>query len=46
MDINLILLMPEAMVVGWQYYKPDDSFDFFEVNIFLFFFQFQIRWDK
>ena len=46
MDINLILLMPEAMVVGWQYYKPEGKFDFFEVNIFLFFFQFQIRWDK
>lgn len=46
MDINLILLAPEAMIVGWQYYKPDEDFDFTEVNLFLFFFQIQFRYGK
>ena len=46
MDINLILLAPEAMIVGWQYYRPDDKFNFSEVNIFLLFIQIQIRWEK
>jgi hypothetical protein len=46
MDINLILLMPEAMIVGWQYYKPEEQFNFTEVNIFLFFFQVQLRWGE
>tara|TARA_R110002126_G_C10114767_1_gene467729 strand:- start:240 stop:386 length:147 start_codon:yes stop_codon:yes gene_type:complete len=46
MDINLILLAPEAMIVGWQYYKPEEEFDFTEVNLFLFFVQVQLRWGK
>jgi len=46
MDIKLILLAPEAMIVGWQYYKPDEDFDFTEVNLFLFFFQIQFRYGK
>ena len=46
MEINLILLVPDAMMVGWQYYRPDDNFNYSEVNIFLFFGQLQIRWNK
>ena len=46
MDINLILLAPEAMIVGWQYYKPEEDFNFTEVNLFLFFFQVQLRYGK
>ena len=46
MDINLILLAPEAMIVGWQYYKPEEEFNFTEVNLFLFFFQVQLRYGK
>ena len=46
MEINLILLVPDAMMVGWQYYRPDDKFNYSEINIFLFFGQLQIRWDK
>ena len=46
MDINLILLAPEAMIVGWQYYKPEEDFNFTEVNLFLFFFQIQLRYGK
>lgn len=46
MEINLILLVPDAMIVGWQYHKPDEQFQYSEVNIFLFFGQLQIRWAK
>ena len=46
MDINLVLLMPNAMIIGWQYYKPEEEFDFTEVNLFLFFVQVQLRWGK
>ena len=46
MEINLILLFPDAMILGWQYYKPIEGFDFSEINIFLFFGQLQIRWAK
>ena len=37
MEINLILLMPDAMILGWQYHKPEKGFEFSEVNLFLFF---------
>ena len=46
MEINLILLVPQSMMLGWQYYEPEDGFDFSEVNIFLFFGRLQIRWSK
>jgi len=46
MEINLILLVPDAMMVGWQYFRPDKNFNYSEVNIFLFFVQLQIRWNK
>jgi len=46
MEINLILLVPNAMMLGWQYYEPDDNFKYSEVNIFLFFGQLQIKWNK
>ena len=46
MDINIILLAPEAMILGWQYHEPEENFDFTEVNIFLFFVQLQLRWGK
>ena len=46
MEINLILLVPNAMMLGWQYYEPDDNFKYSEVNIFLFFGQLQIIWNK
>ncbi len=44
MELNLILLVPDAMMIGWQYYKPDETFKYSEVNIFLFFIQIQYRW--
>jgi len=44
MEINLILLVPNAMMLGWQYYEPDETFKYSEVNIFLFFGQLQLRW--
>ena len=46
MEINLILLVPNAMILGWQYYHPEDKFDFSELNIFMFLGQLQIRWNK
>ena len=46
MDINLILLMPNAMMIGYQYYEEDEQFEYSELNIFLFFFQIQFRWGE
>jgi hypothetical protein len=46
MDINLILIMPNSMMIGWQYYEPEEDFDFTEVNLFLLFMQLQLRWGK
>jgi hypothetical protein len=46
MEINLILLVPQSMMIGWQYYQPEQNFEFSEVNVFLFFFQIQVRWAK
>ena len=28
MEINLILLVPNAMMLGWQYHEPEKGFDF------------------
>ena len=44
MEINLIFLVPDAMIIGWQYYRPDENFDYSEINLFLFFIQLQFRW--
>lgn len=44
MELNLILLAPNAMIVGWQYYKPEKNFEFYEINIYLLFFQLQLRY--
>ena len=46
MEINLILLVPDAMMLGWQYHEPEKGFDFSELNLYLFFGQLQIRWAK
>jgi len=46
MEINLILLVPDGMMIGWQYFRPDNNFNYSEVNVFLFFVQLQIRWNK
>ena len=46
MDINLILLMPNSMMLRWQYYEPEEGFDFHEVNLCLFVVKLQIRWGK
>ncbi len=46
MDINLILLMPNAMILGYQHYREDEQFQYSELNIFLFFFQIQFRWGE
>jgi|TARA_R100000935_G_scaffold34169_1_gene54768 hypothetical protein len=43
-EINLIILVPNSMMCGWQFYQPDKEFDYSEINVFLFFFQFQVRW--
>ena len=44
MEINLIFLVPDAMMIGWQYHRPDENFDYSEINLFLFFIQLQFRW--
>jgi hypothetical protein len=44
MEINLVLLVPDAMLAGWQYFKPEKGFEFKEVNLFIVFFQIQLRW--
>jgi len=44
MEINLILLMPDAMMLGFQYHEPEKGFNFSEVNLYLTFFQIQFRW--
>jgi len=45
MEINLILLMPNAMMLGCQYHEPEKGFEYSEVNFFLFFGQIQVRWE-
>ena len=45
MEINLILLVPTAMMLGWQYHEPEKGFEYSELNLFLFFGQLQIRWE-
>lgn len=44
MEINLIILVPDAMILGWQYHKPDQTFDYKEINLYLFFIQLQFRY--
>mgnify|MGYP001193323930 CR=1 FL=1 len=44
MEIHLMLLVPNAMMLGWQYHEPDKEFEYSEANIFLFFGQIQVRW--
>jgi len=44
MEINLIFLVPNAMLMGWQYFEIEDGFDFKELNLYLFFFQLQFRY--
>jgi len=44
MEINLIFLVPDAMMIGWQYYRPDENFDYSELNLYLFFIQLQFRY--
>ena len=44
MEINLIFLVPDAMIIGWQYYRPDENFDYSELNLYLFFIQLQFRY--
>ena len=46
MDINLILLIPNAMILGYQHFEEEENFDYKEVNLFLFFFQIQLRWGE
>ena len=46
MDINLILLTPNSTMLGFQYYDEEEEFNFFELNIFLLFFQVQFRWGE
>jgi len=46
MELNLILLIPDATILGWQYFKPEEDFEYSELNLFLFFFQVQYRWTK
>lgn len=44
MEINLILIAPDAMMLGWQYYDQEPNFEFKEINIYLIFMQFQFRY--
>ena len=46
MDINLILLMPNAIMLGYQHYEEDKQFEYSELNIFLFFVQIQFLWGE
>ena len=45
MEINLILLAPDGLLLGTQYFKKEEGFDFKELNIYLLFFQIQIRYE-
>ncbi len=44
MEINLILIAPNAMIMGWQYYDREEGFEFKEINIYLVFMQLQFRY--
>lgn len=44
MEINAIILAPDALLVGTQYFREEKGFDFKELNIYLLFIQFQFRW--
>jgi hypothetical protein len=46
MDINLILLMPNSMMIGWQYYEPEEAFDFYEFNLSLVFVKLNFKWGQ
>ena len=46
MELNLILLIPDSMILGWQYFKPEEGFEYSELNLFFFFFQIQYRSKK
>lgn len=46
MDINLILLIPSAMILGYQHFEEEEKFQYSELNIFLFFVQIQFRWGE
>jgi hypothetical protein len=43
-EINLILLVPEGMMLGFQYHEPEKGFEYSELNLFLFLGQIQVRW--
>ena len=45
MEINLILLVPNAMIIGCQYHEPEKVFESSALNLFLFFGQLEIRWE-
>jgi len=44
MELNVILLIPDALIVGWQYYEKDEKYLYAELNLYFFFFQIQYRW--
>lgn len=44
MEVNLILLTPDALMLGFQYHRPEKNFNFDELNLYLLFFQIQLRW--
>lgn len=44
MEINLILIAPNAMLLGWQYYNEEPGFEFREINIYLIFMHLQFRY--
>ena len=44
MEINIILLTPDALMLGFQYHKPEKGFEFTELNLYFAFFQLQFRW--
>lgn len=49
MNINLIILVPTAFILGFQYFEPSktqERFNFNELNIYLGFFHFQIQWNE
>lgn len=44
MEINLIIIAPNSMLFGWQYYNEEPGFDFSEINIYLIFMHLQFRY--
>lgn len=44
-EISIINRLPNGLVLGWNYYTPEEGYEFYEFDLYLLFVQFQIRWE-